>query len=205
VTLPLTAPSGGVIVEILVKHGTSGANPGTWGFRVLSGTPALYSTLGVPAELPDFAWPANDIAGTRSFVPSLAGVPKGIPIAAGDRLGMVRQAGGVGNEGPLLLGPLQNGINAAAGAHNSGPKTYNLLLNVELMVQYRIEPDADRDGYGDETQDKCATNAAIQAACPVTPATKCKKKKRKKKGKGSADAAKKKKKGGCKKKRKKKK
>jgi hypothetical protein len=33
-----------------------------------------------------------------------------------------------------------------------------------------IEPDADGDGFGDETQDKCPTNAATQAPCPPPPA-----------------------------------
>jgi len=30
-----------------------------------------------------------------------------------------------------------------------------------------VEPDADADGYGDETQDLCATDATIQTACPT--------------------------------------
>jgi hypothetical protein len=30
-----------------------------------------------------------------------------------------------------------------------------------------IEPDADHDGFGDETQDKCPLSAAVQAECPV--------------------------------------
>jgi len=30
-----------------------------------------------------------------------------------------------------------------------------------------IEPDADHDGFGDETQDKCPQSAAIQTECPV--------------------------------------
>jgi hypothetical protein len=30
-----------------------------------------------------------------------------------------------------------------------------------------IEPDADNDGYGDETQDKCPQLATVQALCPV--------------------------------------
>jgi hypothetical protein len=30
-----------------------------------------------------------------------------------------------------------------------------------------VEADADRDGYGDETQDRCPTNSSIQGACPV--------------------------------------
>jgi hypothetical protein len=56
-----------------------------------------------------------------------------------------------------------------------------------------VEPDADRDGFGDETQDRCPTSASTAGTCPVKK--KCKKKHKKKHR--SAEAAKKKK---CKKK-----
>jgi len=39
--------------------------------------------------------------------------------------------------------------------------------NVELMVNATIEPDADKDGWGDETQDKCAGQADATNACAV--------------------------------------
>jgi hypothetical protein len=39
------------------------------------------------------------------------------------------------------------------------------LLNVSAV----LEPDADGDGFGDETQDQCPTNATTQGPCP-TPA-----------------------------------
>jgi hypothetical protein len=54
-----------------------------------------------------------------------------------------------------------------------------------------VEPDADRDGFGDETQDQCPSNASTQGPCPAHK-KKCKKHKKK----HSASAAKKK----CKKK-----
>jgi len=38
---------------------------------------------------------------------------------------------------------------------------------VPLMVV--IEPDADSDGFGDETQDKCPQSAATQGTCPPPP------------------------------------
>jgi hypothetical protein len=59
-----------------------------------------------------------------------------------------------------------------------------------LLTSGTIEGDADGDGFGDETQDACPTNASTQGTCPKK---KCKKKHRK----HSAEAAKKK----CKKKR----
>lgn len=36
-----------------------------------------------------------------------------------------------------------------------------------LALSATIEPDADNDGFGDETQDKCPQNASFQVPCPV--------------------------------------
>jgi hypothetical protein len=38
-------------------------------------------------------------------------------------------------------------------------------VNEELLVQADIEPDADHDGFGDETQDQCPTQATTQGPC----------------------------------------
>jgi hypothetical protein len=43
----------------------------------------------------------------------------------------------------------------------------------ELLVAATIEPDADGDGFGDETQDQCSTQATTQGPCDITaPAVK---------------------------------
>ena len=39
----------------------------------------------------------------------------------------------------------------------------------ELLVQATIEPDADGDGFGDETQDQCPSQASTQGPCVVAP------------------------------------
>lgn len=39
----------------------------------------------------------------------------------------------------------------------------------ELQVQATIEPDADNDGFGDETQDQCPAQAATHGPCDTTP------------------------------------
>jgi hypothetical protein len=45
--------------------------------------------------------------------------------------------------------------------------------NIKANISARLEPDADGDGFGDETQDACPTNASTQLACPVvTPPAK---------------------------------
>ena len=36
-----------------------------------------------------------------------------------------------------------------------------------VNISARLEPDADGDGFGDETQDACPTNVSTQLACPV--------------------------------------
>ena len=38
----------------------------------------------------------------------------------------------------------------------------------EVMMSGTVEPDADGDGFGDETQDGCPMNAAVQGDCPIT-------------------------------------
>ena len=56
----MTPTTSGVIVSITLKHGTSLGNPGTLGFRILSGTlPTL--TARTPSELADFVAPANAV------------------------------------------------------------------------------------------------------------------------------------------------
>jgi hypothetical protein len=100
-----------------------------------------------------------------------------LPIAAGDYVGVDfpcsssaphlalterYYAGGgasVGNWSPALAngGPLR--------ASSFDDVNYSLMMNAD------VEPDADHDGYGDETQDGCPTNAGTHEQCPaVTPA-----------------------------------
>jgi hypothetical protein len=52
---------------------------------------------------------------------------------------------------------------AGAGARGSTKSTG------ELLVQATIEPDADNDGFGDETQDQCPSQAATQGPCDTAP------------------------------------
>ncbi len=43
--------------------------------------------------------------------------------------------------------------------------------DLEILLNADIEPDADGDGFGDETQDQCPTDASTQGPCPVVPDT----------------------------------
>ncbi len=40
--------------------------------------------------------------------------------------------------------------------------------NLRVNVAATVESDADKDGYGDDTQDACPTDATRQSACPAT-------------------------------------
>ncbi|HLM09665.1 MAG TPA: hypothetical protein VK307_08135 [Thermoleophilaceae bacterium] len=80
-----------------------------------------------------------------------------------------------------------DGTNVWATVNNSGDKytyVYSPPLTAgqgprgsidtagELLVQAVMEPDADGDGFGDETQDGCPGNASATGACPVRDRTK---------------------------------
>ncbi len=41
--------------------------------------------------------------------------------------------------------------------------------NLRVNVAATVEPDADNDGFGDDTQDACPTDATRQTACPTPP------------------------------------
>ncbi len=163
VTLPLSATTSGVIVEIRIKHAALGATSGTGGFSILSGTDPDF-TARISPLLPNFTWDANTPAGIRSFVPRDAnGDPVGVPVAVGERLAYRTVSG----DHPSIQ-------NTSAGArhfvlvdHTSGTLVYSDAgVTRELLIQTRIEPDGDGDGYGDETQDACPQNPATHKACP---------------------------------------
>ena len=90
--------------------------------------------------------------------------------------------------------PADPGVGVALGDNPQGLKG---LPQQRINMAAVVEPDADGDGFGDETEDNCVGKAGADAGCP--PPSKCKKKKKKHKHR-DATAAKKHKK--CKKKKK---
>jgi hypothetical protein len=47
-----------------------------------------------------------------------------------------------------------------------GPRGSTDTEDEELLLQAVIEPDSDRDGFGDETQDRCPTDPSTSGDCP---------------------------------------
>jgi hypothetical protein len=95
-----------------------------------------------------------------------------IPINAGDTIGVFVPAGQTTMAGACLdhTGPMADQFESFAGDPPTGTSTAfsapqgNARLNLAAIV----EPDADKDGFGDETQDKCTSQGATQAGCSNT-------------------------------------
>lgn len=97
-----------------------------------------------------------------------AGVATRVPVQAGDLIGLSSQsaekevvfcsAGASADELYVAEGDVAVGEKAAAMGYAG---------EAALPVRVTIEPDADGDGFGDETQDACPTSALVQTACPT--------------------------------------
>lgn len=107
--------------------------------------------------------------GTTEEIPGAAGTyvfPTRIPIKTGDLFGIDTSGNlyfsatpGTGDSFSVWNPPLSDGGSGTAPSTN-GSSVARLQLNAD------VEPDADGDGYGDETQDLCPTDAMTQGACP---------------------------------------
>jgi hypothetical protein len=104
-----------------------------------------------------------------------------LPIEAGQLIGVYQPPGSMAD--CELNGSLGDGVaySPIGDPADNVPTDYEAVDTTERVnAQAVVEPDADHDGFGDETQDQCPTNAATQGPCPVTPVKKkCKHKKRK--------------------------
>lgn len=92
-----------------------------------------------------------------------------IPVEAGDFIGTRSSVGGIGNARGST-GSTSNGTPADPLAQQFvAGVTVTPFANVQIDVSATLEADADHDGFGDETQDKCPTDASTQGACPIPP------------------------------------
>jgi hypothetical protein len=158
--LPATFPSSGVITSWSYNLGLS-VPPG-----LLSEQLKVFRSTGAPKQFLVVAEsPLSPVAvGPNTF-------PVRMPVKAGDYLGTAGMAEGEpvtvacvtsdeGDRGGLIMGNPGTGTTTTVG--EEAPEIQNPVVAT-------VEPDADGDGFGDETQDKCPTNASTQAACPVPP------------------------------------
>jgi hypothetical protein len=98
--------------------------------------------------------------------PGLNVIPARVPIAAGDLIGTW---GDPGTQRCNMV-PLENRMESFAGPEPQPPETFstNAFNGVIVDLSAQLEPDADRDIYGDETQDKCVGTTGSANGCPST-------------------------------------
>ena len=148
--LPVGAPQAGVITKARI---TLPVIPGTYPFEVKAlrstGAANQYTVIGQSATL--------DVgSGTQTYAVR-------IPVAAGDLLGTSGYGG--------LYCPTPDAGDVVGTAVGDVPvgttATFAPATSRAIPVVATVEPDADKDGYGDETQDLCPQLASVQSACPV--------------------------------------
>lgn len=140
-------PHAGVITSFTFWAAASAPQLEFKAFRFAGGT--SYTALGsTPATTPA----ANTISR----------FPARIPVAAGDILGET-----ILSNGPCAdLGGTVAYFNGDAPAQSTAP--YNTNGNGTYDLSAGVEADADHDGYGDETQDGCPSQATTQGPCDLT-------------------------------------
>jgi hypothetical protein len=160
------SPFSGVLVSASVR--TSGSAL-TGKFRVLhpTGNPYEFTNVG---EAPVMTLMDADPAGHVTQVGTR------IPISAGDRLAVTFPG--------VVAYDMHSDVGASCAAAFEPPDhpvgtttTYSYhpavgCIGADVLVSGIVEPDADHDGFGDQSQDLCPTDASTHGACPVAPAKK---------------------------------
>jgi hypothetical protein len=151
----LTAPSDGVIVRWRMKTGTT--NPDVTqikvGLRLFKG-----DTRGASGGL--FMFPLDE--------PGIHSYDSRLPIKAGERIGLdsYTTTNDVNGGGlPVSYSAPGAGIFDEYSSPTGNDPPNQSAADYELLLQAEIEPDVDHDGFGDETQDLCPTNAGTQSPC----------------------------------------
>ncbi len=155
--LPLTAPVSGVITSWRQRN-------------AVEVPPEVATTLGQRLQVlrPTGALNQFTVIAESATVPFSIGLTSGLtrlPVQVGDHLGLSGTFVSLlcVTENPeSSVGFLEGGL---AGVGSTG--VFEPNPGVELPAVAVIEPDADNDGYGDETQDLCPQSAAYQTPCPV--------------------------------------
>jgi hypothetical protein len=122
-----------------------------------NGIPRWTTVGSVPATL--------DGAGT-------AEVPARIPVEGGDKIGISKAAGEkVACAWPIMDMPRAAVLTAPGLMPDGAASSMTGLLDHHLLVAAAVEPDADGDGFGDNSQDQCGGVPGPANGCVAAPAT----------------------------------
>ncbi len=155
--IPATVPSAGVITSWTLRTNVP-LPPGilSQALKVFrpAGAPTQYQVVGESAASPIST-------GTNTFNTR-------IPVQAGDFLGASGTFEGTVYTFYCVTGNPADRFAVFLGSPTLGPVTSIAESEgIQAPVTAKVEPDADNDGFGDETQDQCPQSAALQTACPV--------------------------------------
>jgi hypothetical protein len=153
--LPLTAPTDGVVTKWKVTRAFSVLEPFEVKLKVFRAT-AIPNQFEVAGE-----------SGIEVVEEGPNAFDARIPVKAGDRFGLFGEtpSGALNCVSKTAQDVVGQGLgNVPPGSTQAFGKEE---LNSRVAVSAVVEPDVDRDGYGDETQDSCPRRAAIQTGpCP---------------------------------------
>ena len=158
------APSSGVITSWQHRDGVEAGVP-TLKLKV-------YTPVGNPATTTTWNLRSQSAAKSGLTANALNTIQEspGIPIQAGDHLGLTAMGGAAhvaclsffGGTGGLR----RSNIGAGGGDTTIGNNTFgDSNPDTGVDVAATIEPDADGDHFGDETQDQCTTDPTTQGPC----------------------------------------
>jgi hypothetical protein len=149
--LPIAAPVDGVITKWRLTNGGSEV------------TAQILKVLRPTADPKAFR--VVDESAFGAAVPGPNTFDTRLPVQAGDRFGLYGLKGAIA---------CAFGTGADKLGFTSGNSTIGTTLTAsvehaseQIPVSVVIEPDADHDGYGDETQDNCPQNPAAHSECPL--------------------------------------
>lgn len=163
--LPSAIPSAGVITS--------------WNFSLGGPLPAefqvneklkVFAPTGVPGQLKVVG--ESPVSASTAFTTTSTR----IPVQSGDLLGssLTIVSGGKLEQGAIFCKTenAEDEIGRIPGDPPTGATVSTVTTEVGFQnpITVAVEPDADGDGYGDETQDQCPTDASTHEACPVPKA-----------------------------------
>jgi hypothetical protein len=102
----------------------------------------------------------------------LNAIPTRLPVQAGDHIGSSGTVATIpGSVVLVVCNTLNPGDVVATAPGNPGVgsplATSEPEPGIQIPIVATVEPDADNDGFGDETQDQCPQSAASQGICPT--------------------------------------
>jgi hypothetical protein len=157
--LPQGAPISGVITKFRIKA-IGDTDPATATFRLADITPDQSGNSAIATSAG--TGPTVQIPADNGGDAPITQVGARLPVTAGQHLAVDGSANlqalhvSDGSKWTYIYGPPL--VDGQGGRDST-------LVTEELLVQADIEPDADHDGFGDETQDQCSTQASTQGPC----------------------------------------